>query len=121
MFCVIITSVLVVLLATMYLNGDMVITSHDEGFDTHPDVGLEWRSVGVLGNPHEFDRNESDIKDATQCRRECSGKSDCVATEYCRDYLDSGSNVCLFYDSYDSVVNSKDAPSDQWSGIWARS
>ena len=116
--CAVVLVLLVLLYAGMYLDGSFI--SGNEGFVAHPDVGLEWRSVGILGNPHEFDRNEHSVTDAAQCRAECGGKTKCVATEYCRDYLDSGNNVCLFYDSYDSAVNSKDAPSDLWSGIWAR-
>lgn len=76
--------------------------------------------VDSLLNAHEYNRSEFGIDSAAKCRSQCKADARCKATEFIFDYGGSGSNACVFYDSFTGTLGSTHAPSDQTTGVWVK-
>lgn len=79
-----------------------------------------WNSVDSLIDGNEYNRNEHNINHAGDCRKKCSGGR-CKAVRFEHDYLNSGRNICRFFDAFSGSIQSHKMPTNQTTSTWIRS
>jgi hypothetical protein len=78
-----------------------------------------WYSVASVIDGSEYDRKSSNINDAGDCRKKCSAAK-CRAVRFEQDYLKSGRNICLLYDSFSGAIQSHKMPTDDTTSTWVK-